>query len=287
MADAQKRLICVATHHKTGTIWIKRVVMAMSARLDIPWHGIWGEKQLNKVPRTGRAFLCNWSGRFPQDLWNRNDTVFLHVIRDPRDVLLSGCTYHHTAPIEGEEFLHQPRQDLNGKTYQEHLNALASPEDKLLFEMENKHAETLAEMRKWDYTRPGNIELRYEDLMADESCELFRDALTQAGFTPDEVAVGVEIFWQNSLFGGLKKPEARKGRLREHIASNGRLARWQTEIPRAVGEVYAARFQDDLVALGYAQDDHWIKTLHEEASAGGLDDVPVIQQAARSQNGAI
>jgi len=270
MSDAQKRLICVATHHKTGTIWIKRVVMAMSAQLGIPWQGIWGEKQLDKVPSTGRAFLCNWSGRFPRALWDRDDTVFLHVIRDPRDVLLSGCTYHHTAPVEGEGFLHQPRQDLAGKTYQQHLNALDQQDAKLLFEMENKHAETVAEMCAWDYTRPGNIELRYEDLMADESCALFRTALQRAGFSPDEVDVGAKIFWQNSLFGGLKKPEARKGRLKDHIVSDGQLARWQREIPRNVAEVYAARFQNDREALGYAQDASWTEALREDARVAGL-----------------
>lgn len=276
MADAQKRLICVATHHKTGTIWIKRVVMAMSDRLGIPWHGIWGRKQLDKVPETERAFLCNWSGRFPKELWDRDDTVFLHVIRDPRDVLLSGCVYHHTAPVEGEEFLHKPRKDLGGITYQTHLNSLTCQADKLLFEMENKHATTVKEMRNWDYTRPGNTELRYEDLIADDRCVLFGNALMKVGFAPDEVDIGTEIFWQNSLFGGLKKAKARKGRLSEHILSDGRLARWQTEMPRAVGEVYAARYQDDLVALGYEKDASWVETLRADARVAGLDDARVL-----------
>jgi len=270
MADVQKRLICVATHHKAGTIWLKRVVMGMSAALDIPWIGIWGPRQMKKIPSTGRAFLCNWAGYFSQPLWDSQETVFLHMIRDPRDVLLSGCTYHHTAPVKGEGFLHEPRADLDGQTYQQHLNALTSPHDKLLFEMQNKHADTMAEMRAWNYARPGNVELRYEEMMADESCDLFRDALRRLGFAEDEVAIGAEIFWKNSVFGGLKKKEAQKGRLRTHITSNGQVARWKSELPRAVGQAYATQFNDDLIALGYAQDAGWPLTLETETNVIGL-----------------
>ncbi|MDK3016931.1 hypothetical protein [Pseudodonghicola flavimaris] len=255
------RLMCIATHHKGGTVWIKRVVRALSHAIDVPWIGLWSDRQLAKVPEEGRAFLCNWNGRFPRAIWDRSDVAFLHLVRDPRDILLSGCGYHLSAPVKGEKFLHQPRADLGGATYQEHLNALADPAERLLFEMENKHAETLAEMRAWPWGDPRATELRYEALMADRDGTLFGRALTALGLKGAELAAGLKAFWDNSLFGGLSRAEARTGRLESHIASAGRLQRWRRELPRAVGEIYADRFGADLIALGYEKDTSWVETL--------------------------
>lgn len=260
------RLMCVATHHKGGTIWIKRVIMALSKALGLPWIGIWSPRQLSDVPAKGRAFLCNWAGTFPDDLWNSRETAFLHVIRDPRDILLSGCAYHHTAPEKGEKFLHTPREDLGGATYQAHLSRLSDPEDKLLFEMRNKHAQTVKEMRAWPYGDPRCAELRYEDLMADTDCIAIRDAFGALGLRGTEVDAGVRAFWDNSLFGGLAQAKDRKGRLKTHVRSNGQLRRWQRELPRRVGRAYADEFGDDLIALGYERDRSWVDRL----GAGGL-----------------
>jgi len=254
------RLICVVTHHKAGTVWIKRVVRAMSGALNIPWIGLWSEKRLDRVPCQGRAFLCNWNGWMPRQIRARDDVAFLHLIRDPRDVLISGCAYHHHAPVRGEKFLHVPRPDLGGATYQQHLRALPDDAAKLRFEMGEKHAETLAEMRAWPYDDPRGVELRYEDIVADPSMAAFSDALERLGFHGAEHAAGLDAFWRNSLFGGLKSGAARTGRLATHISSSGG-PRWPDELPGAVARDYAARFGGDLIALGYEAGEDWAKTL--------------------------
>lgn len=258
---APSRLMCVATHHKAGTIWIKRVIKSLSKAIGVPWIGIWSDRQMRKVPKTGRAFLCNWAGMFPDDLWTSTETAFLHVIRDPRDVLLSGCSYHQTAGLKGEQFLHIAREDLNGRTYQQHLNDLSDHKEKLLFEMRNKHAQTLMEMRAWPYGDPRCIELRYEDLMVDTQCNAMRRAFGALGLQGGEIDSGVQAFWENSLFGGLADRQDHKGRLKDHVRSGGRLRRWQSEMPRSVGQTYADRFGDDLIALGYEQDKSWVDQL--------------------------
>ncbi len=260
-APAPARLMCIATHHKGGTIWIKRTIMALSRAISVPWIGIWSANNLDRVPGNGRAFLCNWAGSFPPALWSSPETAFLHVIRDPRDILLSGCAYHQTAGVKGERFLHVARDDLDGRTYQEHLNALDSTTDKLLFEMANKHAETIREMRAWPYDDRRSIDLRYEDLMSDTNCSAIRQALATLGLQSDEVDRGVQAFWDNSLFGGLADASARKGRLKTHVASGGQLRRWERELPRSVGRAYADRYGDDLIALGYEHNNTWVDQL--------------------------
>ncbi len=255
------RLMGIVTHHKGGTVWIKRVIRALSTEIGVPWTGIWSDKRKDHIPSQGRAFLCNWSGWLPKSLWQSGEFASLHVVRDPRDILLSGCAYHQTAGPKGERFLHEPRADLAGRTYQEHLLALRDPNEQLMFEMENKHAVTMAEMRAWPWGNAHNVELRYEDLMQDRDGLRFGDALTRLGLAPNEVLAGIRAFIDNSLFGGLARQEDRQGRLATHIRSGGKLQRWRDELPAEVGRAYARRFGGDLIALGYETDDSWVDTL--------------------------
>ncbi|UWQ21676.1 sulfotransferase domain-containing protein [Jannaschia sp. W003] len=260
------RLLAVGTHHKTGTLWMRAVFRQLGRAIGVPAHVVYPTTRPAKVAPGGeRAILMSWSSRFPDWLHQRPDARILHLVRDPRDVLLSGARYHLDAAPEGEQFLHEPRADLGGRTYQQHLNTLPTPEQRLLFEMREKHAETLAEMLAWDAAAPNTVEARYEDLMADEEGTRFREILRDLGLPEPEVETGLEIFWARSLFGGLKDPAARIRRIREHVAS-GRVARWRTELPRAVAEAYAEAHGEALVTLGY--EDHptaWLGELRHAA----------------------
>lgn len=252
--------MCVGTHHKTGTIWMRRVFMGIARELGIRREGIWGEAGARRIPETGRLFIVNWSSFFPRRVWADPDAAFLHVIRDPRDVLISGCAYHQAIGIEHEKWLGVPRDDLGGATYQQHLRGLRDPEEKLLFEMENRHAQTLAEMLRWPYDDPRTIDLRYEDLIEDRDSAVFGAALERLGLSPGEVEVGRRHFWRNSLFGGLARGERRDARIGAHVAS-GRARRWERELPRRVAEIYARRHGEALIALGYERDHGWLDRL--------------------------
>ena len=260
------RLIAVGTHHKTGTLWMRAVFRRLAGMLGLSEHVVYPRTARPKVdPMRERALLMSWSSRFPAWLMARPDARVLHVIRDPRDVLLSGMRYHRHAGEKGERFLHEPRDDLDGRTYQEHLNGLADEGARLLFEMENKHAETLAEMLAWDYDHPATVETRYEALMADTDCRLFREHLRDLGLPEAEVDQGVEVFWAKSLFGGLADPAVRGDRVAAHVAS-GQVAQWRERLPRAVAEIYAERHGDALVALGYEEHPtRWLEGLRHAA----------------------
>ncbi|KIT17637.1 sulfotransferase domain-containing protein [Jannaschia aquimarina] len=259
------RLYCVGTHHKTGTLWMRAVFRRLAAALGVASHVVYPATGVCKVTRDGeRSILLSWSSRFPDWLRARPDARILHLIRDPRDVLLSGAAYHAHAGPKGEQFLHEPREDLDGKTYQQHLNALPTQRDKLLFEMRGKHARTVAEMTAWQ-PAPNTVEARYEVLMSDETGTAFREHLRDLGLPEPEVETGVEIFWAKSLWGGLADEAARHNRIAAHVSS-GKVARWRTELPRDVAEPYADEFGPALVALGY--EDHptrWLSELRHAA----------------------
>lgn len=259
------RLMGIATHHKAGTVWLKRVVKQMSRKLGIPWLGLWSARQMHKVPATGRAFLCNWHGTFPPELWARDDFTVMHIIRDPRDVLLSGVAYHLHAGPRGEKFLHAPRDDLGGLTYQQHLQRLGCFEDRLGFEMENRHAETVAEMLAWPWGHRSAHELRYETLMTDRDGRLFGSALDHLGLVGPARAIGIHAFLDNSLFAGLADPARRSARVEAHVTS-GTPRRWLREMPRGFGRRYAARFGTALVRLGYETGTDWVDRLPDHGA---------------------
>lgn len=258
------RVFCIGTHHKSGTIWMRQVFRAFAMQLSVPIHGAYGKRAAHHIPEAGRVFLTNWSSKFHSSLLARSDARILHVIRDPRDILLSGARYHCVAPVEGEEFLHHPRVDLNGKTYQEHIQSLDF-EDQLLFEMAEKHAITLHQMVEWDYGAKNRIELRYEELMRDTRGTLFARALRNMGFAWREIFRGRRIFLRHSLFGGLSDEESRNSRIKLHVA-DGSIAQWRRRLPRSVAEIYAENFGEALVALGYEKHPTaWLSQLQTSA----------------------
>jgi hypothetical protein len=252
------RILCVGTHHKTGTIWMQQVFKALAAALDLPKFSMW-KRAVKRLPTEGRVLGTNWDSAFPATLMERDDVLFLHIIRDPRDVLLSGARYHETAPARKEDWLHEPRAEFGGQTYQQKLLSIADPDERILFEMEHKHAETLQQMLAWDYDNPNSIEWRYEDLIADTNCTLFRDALTRFGLAPDQIEAGAKAFWDNSLFGGMAAQ--RNAAVAGHVSS-GAARQWPGKMSDRVARAYCDRFGDALIKLGYEKDTNWLGTLH-------------------------
>ena len=259
------RVMGLGTHHKTGTVWMQRVFRTMGRAFNIPCAQVFRKTAAELVPDAGRIFLFSWSTRFHESILSRPDTRIIHMIRDPRDVLLSGMRYHQICGEFGEKAIHKKRDDLGGRSYQEHIRSLPGDAEKLLFEMGERHARTIREMTAWDYTRPNVIELRYEDLMQDHDAAAFTRHLRALGLTAEEAKEGGRIFWRKSLFGGLAKDARRDDRIKTHVTS-GKIAQWRDDLPRPVAEIYAERHGRDLVTLGYeTHPTNWLRELRHAA----------------------
>lgn len=261
------RFLCIGTHHKTGTVWMRRVLHEISRRQGIGIMQVNRAKRIADLPETGPQIVVNWSSLYPIEMLMHPEARFVHVIRDPRDVLISGMRYHQTAPLGTEKFLARQRPEWDGRNYKDHLRALATDQERLLVEMENKHHRTLLEMLAWPYGHPGAVELRFEELLADESCILFRAALSRCDIGGLDIDDAVTSFWNHSLFGGLKKQEDRPRRVENHMTSpRPAKSKWQSELPRSVARIYAERYGEALRVLGYAQDDSWVDLCPEDAA---------------------
>ena len=282
MTSAPPRILCVGTHHKTGTVWMRRVWRQIGEALSIPFHPVHKPQNWATIPATGRVIVVNWGARFAPELFDNPEARFLHVIRDPRDVLASGVRYHEEAPGRAERFLHVERADLEGRTYQQHLRSLDDRNAKLRFEMGEMHQRTLEEMLDWPYGHPRVCDLSYETLISDTECTAFVAALRFFGFSEAEVEVARGIYYDNSIFGGFSRLNAEgeiDRRLDAHVSTGAKLD-WRHKLPREIAEEYSQRFGAALVRLGYETDEvSWLDRLIPEAPEMPEDVVPLAQAA--------
>ncbi len=240
-------MILIRTHHKTGTVWMLRVFMGIADKLNLRFCNL----QEGFIPSAD--LYLSPHAPFPNELTEGNFRG-LHLIRDPRDVVLSGMHYHRRST---EEWLCVPESEYGGLSYQEKLNSL-DDDERLYFEMQYAGYATTRDMLDWDYDDSRFLEMRYEDLIGMSGRALFNEALRFIGFSRQDLDWGTEMFTQNSLFTmGFKTPPDDP-----HIRS-GRPAQWRTEFRRRHGRRFLEILGDSLIRLGYERDNNWVEQLPE------------------------
>ena len=162
------------------------------------------------------------------------------VIRDPRDVVVSGAHYHARS---NEPWLHRPRDAFGGRTYQEALLALPDMEARLVFELRQTGGRTIAEMLAARERYPGFAMVRFEDLVTDHELKAFRALFAHLGFPEAAMDRLLAVAERNSVFSGRVKPSL-------HVRS-ARPAQWRSEFTPAVLQAVMQRFPDAPERLGY------------------------------------
>jgi hypothetical protein len=171
--DASAALQIVhCSHHKVGTVWFTQALRAVARE-----YGLVFARGGERGAADADVVLYRHSREFSPDR-SRRAYSGSHMIRDPRDVVVSGYHYHlHT----NESWVHVPREEWGGATYQDHLTSLPQHEG-LLVEIRRASGGALRDMGTWSYRQPEFIELRYEDVIGNEWAT-FRDVFLHHGFT--------------------------------------------------------------------------------------------------------
>ena len=231
--------VLIGTHHKTGTVWMSSIFNSIASYYDLKLY----------ANRDNKSFICP-SGNF--DIFLQNKSYFdfkklsnykgLHIIRDPRDIVVSGCFYHTKS---SEKWLHIKREKFGGLTYQEKLNSYSSFDDKLIFEMENSSRNTIQDIISWNYDNPHFIEIKYEDLIQDIDLNLFRKIFQFLDFNEKIIPRLLKIAHKNSLFSGQVSN-------RKHIRS-GKKQQWKEYFKPIHAARFVALFDDVLIKLNYEQ----------------------------------
>ena len=203
--------------------------------------------------------LFNYDSTFRRhsNILAREDVRILHLIRDPRDVLISAMHYHKTAD---EAWLHQTVPGGGDVPYQRKLNSFATPFEQYLFEMENASSSTIEDMLDWRYDRPNCLEIRYEDLRVDHSMALWSQILAFLGFDESEQKPARNA---SGITACSAEPPARIADTSAPATSRSGNGSSRPKLAQA----FVYRFPDALQALGYEPDDQWIEQLGEVAEA--------------------
>lgn len=257
--------LVVATHHKTGTVWMDGVFKAIAGDLGARYLDFRPERGHLSDLDHGPFILFSYDSDFGDfaSLLDREDVKILHLIRDPRDVVISAMHYHKASR---ESWLHEPIPGYDNLTYQRALQNLPTKFAQYLFEMDNSSASTLRDMERWRYGRANCFEARYEDLRQDVELVMWQRIMTFLGLDAGEQAIGSRRFWQNSLFGGL----SRLGN--KHVRS-GAIAQWRREFTPELAVAFLERFPRALQALGYEKNAAWVHELQQPATQSVFSDL--------------
>jgi hypothetical protein len=250
----------IATHHKTGSVWMssifRRIGQVLGVRYaDVKWW-IGFDSQSHVVP----SILFNDHSSFQKCSWllEHPQSRILHVIRDPRDVLLSAMSYHRKAT---EPWLHTPKKIFDRMTYQEKLNSLPDDNARYLFEMHNSAGQTIKDMKNWAYGNPNTIECKYEELIEDSDLIIFTNILFHLGFNDENIGICQTVIRNNSIFGKVNKQR------KSHIRA-GHSKQWREKFSVGMAEEFVSLFGSALVELGYEDDNSWVDELRSARAAG-------------------
>lgn len=231
------RTILVGTHHKVLTVFLGRV-FRIFARIT------------GRTVSQSRGDLLDYNADVLLD--THSEFIFdrvrepwdgLHVIRDPRDIVVSAANYHLSAH---EKWLLVPRDEFDGRTYQEQICSIGSMEERLLFELDHSAGSNIRDMLAWNYSRPGIAEVRYEELVGAGGRETFAEALASWSLTRLERRVLIDLF---SYF-SVGNPGASNNSHIRNAGSN----QWKRHFTPSVHERFEELFPGALDALGYAAD---------------------------------
>jgi hypothetical protein len=174
-----------------------------------------------------------------------------HMVRDPRDLLISAYFYHLRTK---EEWCVEPsagNHDLPpDMSYQQHLRSLGR-EQGILYELGHVSGRITELMGRWDYSSPGVLELRYEDVLGNEAF-WFKRIFKWYGFSGDMVSKGVEIALRYSQE-KLRPGDPGHG----HGNRKSRPGYWREHFTDPIRKAFRNSYGDVLVKLGYESGPDW------------------------------
>jgi hypothetical protein len=176
-----------------------------------------------------------------------SDRIF-HLIRDPRDVIISGMHYHRASK---EAWLHQPEDRFDGLTYQQKINSLPDDTSRYLFQL--SHMKAIDRMLAWPMGRAECFECRHESLIGDRNGRTFARALDHLGFDKAESAIALDLYRETHILNGAKSDGV-------HVRS-GVARQWPGVFDRTLAAAFIDRFGEALITLGYEPDNSWFDRL--------------------------
>ncbi|ELS03172.1 sulfotransferase family protein [Xenococcus sp. PCC 7305] len=240
----KKHKILVGTHHKSGSAWMKSIFQSLSEEFKLRCITTSFKK---KRPKNDRwEILLDYHSQFDFPYCNNFVYKGVHLVRDPRDIIISGTFYHSKSK---EKWLHKKHERYAGLTYQEKINSYELFDDKIIFEMENSAIKTLSRVASWKYDNPSFFEVKYEDLIMDTELMLFHKMFTFLGFAGGQIPNCLDVAYKNSIFSNMIKKST-------HVRS-GKSQQWQSYFKKCHKKRFLELYGNLLIDLGYEPNHDW------------------------------
>ncbi len=242
-AAAPPRAILIGTHHKSGTVWMRTLFERIAATLGVPFVRLRAHATIDlaSLAQAAPLHLIFQDHAFFGDIVGgaelRRGVRGCHVIRDPRDMLISAANYHGWSH---EEWLHRVREDLGQRSYQQALRALDF-DGAVIFEMRHSAGRAIRDMRGFDRGEHF-FDIKLEELMQapTEGAWAF---FTRLGFADGE---------RHACIGAFAATRLRDGRpgLRGHV-QNTDCYQWRYLFDEPLLAAFRERCGDVAEALAY------------------------------------
>ena len=238
-----ERLIVHCCHHRVATVWFGRLLRRIAAEFGWKFQSC-GQAELE---HDTDIFMQHSSKVAPSELRAYRGS---HMIRDPRDIMVSGYFYHLWCT---EVRYTSPRSEFDGKSYQEMLRSV-SQERGLAMEIEwSKNR--IRRIVDWHYDNPEFLELRFEDFIRDERASVTA-ACKHYGLRDDHIQTIVDIvekdFSFEAITGRRKGQEDRESHFRK-----GQAGDWILYFSDAHKQLFKRIYPGVLTQLEYELDDKW------------------------------
>lgn len=244
-ADRSRPAIIHCCYHKVGTVWFLRVLREVAYHFGLSFGtgDDYDRIAAFEQSRSVDVFL-DYGSHVRLDAIG--DYVGSHMIRDPRDMVVSGYFYHLWTP---EPWAQLPRAEYRGRTYKQQLNYL-DREAGLLEEI-RRLSFWIPHMMDWDYQNPRIYEIRYEDIVRDEQ-RIMREMFTHFGFRPDAVETACRIAEKYTF----KKMSGSSSSGNSHLRS-GRSGEWQEHFGAPHRALFKQLYPGVVSGLEYETDENW------------------------------
>ncbi len=258
--DKSDFVIIHTAHHKIGTSWFSKIFNLIAIEFGLPI----ASNDLSLLPKGRPAiFFQTRVYVIPGSLTNYRGS---HMIRDPRDVVLSGYHYHlwtneewcnkkiKDLPADMEKVWPLlPVNEIKEMSYKEYLNSL-STEEGILAEMKRASTTSIKGIVEWNYMDKNIFEFKYEDIMQNED-KYFRLLFQHYGFKEKAMEKALKIA-QSCSFSNRTKRDIGDVDSKSHLRS-GKLQQWKDEYTEKHKECFKELHGQDLIRLGYESELNW------------------------------
>ena len=270
-------------HHKTGSQWFWAVISAACRDLNIKllYYALDGDHESKS--KDGLDFVCDVNA----ELWRYENSMprrSIHVVRDPRDMIVSGYYSHlNSHPTDRWPELDGYRQELQNLDLS----------DGLIREI-SFSSQFIKPIQDWNYNQEGVLELKFESVTT-QQFECWFQIFQHLGLFEDERLVGSDEAIRNlkvvmnqcsrkvfnrSICSATKvdpltlmnavyindfkfKSQGRGKGIVDNSSHyrKGTSGDWKSHFNRRHGELFLEQYGDLLIRLSYEENSDWVHKL--------------------------